>query len=127
VSCSTDGAIKVWDGASSRCVNTFAGAHGCAEVRGSGKHVGLEHDVKGGLFFKFSTRSVSDQYPLSLIVEHLAMYVWHDRLLIIFVVYGLAASHDGRSVASSALAKACVRIEHTGDTWLGVMNASASS
>jgi WD40 repeat protein len=32
VSCSSDGSIKVWDGSSSRCVNTFAGAHGGAEV-----------------------------------------------------------------------------------------------
>ena len=32
VSCSTDGSIKVWDGTSSRCVNTFAGAHSGAEV-----------------------------------------------------------------------------------------------
>eukprot|EP01137_Pigoraptor_chileana_P011246 Opistho-2@61798 len=31
-SCSKDGAIKLWDGIGSRCINTFAGAHDNAEV-----------------------------------------------------------------------------------------------
>jgi cleavage stimulation factor subunit 1 len=61
VSCSTDGAIKVWDGASSRCVNTFAGAHGGAEVCGRGKHVSLGHDVKVGLFLMSSSFAESHQ------------------------------------------------------------------
>lgn len=47
VSCSVDGAIKIWDGASSRCVNTIAGAHGGTEVCERGGEGGAGVDPGG--------------------------------------------------------------------------------